>query len=194
MRLYSEKNSGHSLPEAIFILMCMYAWSVMSDSLQSHSPPGFSVHGIFQARILEWVAIFSSRGSSQSRDRNHVSGVSYIGRQILYHHTTWDSHQNSSVSYSIQHYGLKVRKLYFSKSPLYKSSWRGGIFAKVTEWNHNCLYLYYLVWKRNSYQSDQISWHIMSVCGRELKCIKEKWNDADNMCFASNWVLIWTWL
>ena len=33
------------------------------------SPPGSSVHGIFQARILEWVAIFSSRGSSQPRDQ-----------------------------------------------------------------------------------------------------------------------------
>ena len=31
------------------------------------SPPGFSVHGIFQAKILEWVAISSSRGSSQPR-------------------------------------------------------------------------------------------------------------------------------
>ena len=30
-----------------------------------YSPPGFSIHGIVQARILEWVAIFSSRGSSQ---------------------------------------------------------------------------------------------------------------------------------
>ena len=37
--------------------------SVMSDSLQPHgfSPPGFSVHGIFQARMLEWVAISFSR-------------------------------------------------------------------------------------------------------------------------------------
>ena len=32
------------------------------------SPPGFSVHGIFQARILEWVAVASSRGSSWPRD------------------------------------------------------------------------------------------------------------------------------
>ena len=37
------------------------------------SPPGSSVHGIFQARILEWVAMLSSRGSSQSRDRIHIS-------------------------------------------------------------------------------------------------------------------------
>ena len=39
------------------------------------SPPGSSVHGIFQARILEWVAIFSSRESSQSRDHTWVSCI-----------------------------------------------------------------------------------------------------------------------
>jgi len=32
------------------------------------SPPGFSVHGILQARILEWVAISFSRGSSRPED------------------------------------------------------------------------------------------------------------------------------
>ena len=37
------------------------------------SPPGSSVCGILQARILEWVAISFSRGSSQSRDRTPVS-------------------------------------------------------------------------------------------------------------------------
>ena len=37
------------------------------------SPPGSSVHGILQARILEWVAISFSRGSSQPRDQTQVS-------------------------------------------------------------------------------------------------------------------------
>ena len=37
------------------------------------SPPGSSVHEIFQARILKWVAIFSSRGSFRPRDGNWVS-------------------------------------------------------------------------------------------------------------------------
>ena len=37
------------------------------------SPPGSSVHGLPQARILEWVAMPFSRGSSQSRDQTHVS-------------------------------------------------------------------------------------------------------------------------
>ena len=44
------------------------------------SPPGSSVHEILQARILEWVAIPFSRGSSRPRDQNHISYVSFIGR------------------------------------------------------------------------------------------------------------------
>ena len=36
------------------------------------SPPGFSVHGIFQARVLECITISFSRGSSQTRDRTWV--------------------------------------------------------------------------------------------------------------------------
>ena len=52
------------------------------------SPPGSSVHGTFQARILQWVAISFSRGSSQPRDRTHTSYASYNGRRVLYqwHH------------------------------------------------------------------------------------------------------------
>ena len=49
------------------------------------SPPGSSVRGIFQARILEWVAIPYSRRSSQPRDQTCVSGVFCIGRWVLYH-------------------------------------------------------------------------------------------------------------
>ena len=45
------------------------------------SPPGFSVLGISEARILEWVAIFFSRGPSQSKRRTCVSCVS---RRILF--------------------------------------------------------------------------------------------------------------
>ena len=41
--------------------------------------------GFFQARILEWVAMPSSRGSSQPRDQTRVSYVSRTGRQVLYH-------------------------------------------------------------------------------------------------------------
>ena len=50
---------------------------VISNSLQSHGCclPGSSVRGILQARILEWVAIPLSRGSSQPRDQTWVSHI-----------------------------------------------------------------------------------------------------------------------
>ena len=52
-----------------------------------YSPPGSSVHGIFQARILEWVAISSSRESSQPREEIEPASLTStcIGRQVLYH-------------------------------------------------------------------------------------------------------------
>ena len=49
------------------------------------SPPGSSVHGVLQARILEWVAVSLSGGSSRPRDQTHVSYVSCIDRRVLYH-------------------------------------------------------------------------------------------------------------
>ena len=52
------------------------------------SPPGSSIHGILQARILECIAIPFSRGSSWLRDWTHVSSASCISRQILYHWAT----------------------------------------------------------------------------------------------------------
>ena len=59
-------------------------WTVAHQSI-GQSP----VHGILQARILERVAISSSRGSSQPRDQTHMSCVSSIARWILYHCATW---------------------------------------------------------------------------------------------------------
>ena len=58
------------------------------------SLPGSSVHGILQARILEWVAMLSSRGSSWFRDQTHVSCTSCIGKQILYRCITWEALPN----------------------------------------------------------------------------------------------------
>ena len=52
------------------------------------SPPGSSIHGIFQARILEWVAISFSKGSSPPRDWIRISCVSGTGSWILYHWAT----------------------------------------------------------------------------------------------------------
>ena len=68
--------------------------------------PGSSVNGILQARILEWVAFSYSREFFQPSDRTHISRVSWIGRCILYHCTTWKpinwtkcSNQNTLTKY-----------------------------------------------------------------------------------------------
>ena len=53
---------------AVSLQLCLTLCDTMDCSL-----PGSSVHGVLQARILEWAAISSSRGSSQPRDRTHVS-------------------------------------------------------------------------------------------------------------------------
>ena len=53
------------------------------------SLPGFSVHRIVGARILEWTVISSSKKSCWLGDRPRISCNSCIGRQILYHWTTW---------------------------------------------------------------------------------------------------------
>ena len=50
------------------------SFSILYDPMDC-SLPGFSVHGILQARILEWVAMPFSRGSSQPRDRTSVSCI-----------------------------------------------------------------------------------------------------------------------
>ena len=75
-----------SLPRKLWSKCVLWAQSLQSyltlwDPMDC-SPPGSSVHGILQARALEWVAMPSSRGSSQLRDWTHVS---CIGRQALYH-------------------------------------------------------------------------------------------------------------
>ena len=66
---------------------CVLAKWLQSCSTLGHpldcSLPGFSVHEILQARILEWVVTPSSRGSSQPRDWTCISSVSWFGRQVL---------------------------------------------------------------------------------------------------------------
>ena len=69
--------------EAIVLLcVCEVAQScpTLCDPVDC-SPPGSSVHGILQARILEWVAISFSRGSSQPRDQARVS--CFAGRRFI---------------------------------------------------------------------------------------------------------------
>ena len=80
------------------ICLCLnssvYIHCVCTKSLQScptlcdpmnFNPPGSSIHGILQARILEWIAMPSSRGSCRPRNRTYIPWVFCIGRRVLSH-------------------------------------------------------------------------------------------------------------
>ena len=75
-----------------FSLQCVCSATQWGLTLRDpRSPPGSPVHGIFQTRILEQVAISYSSGSSRPRTCTHMSCVSCIGRRILYHYTPWEA-------------------------------------------------------------------------------------------------------
>ena len=57
------------------------------------NPPGSSVHEISQARIVDWIAIPFSSGSSPPRGQASISCVCCIGRRILYHCATWTTRE-----------------------------------------------------------------------------------------------------
>ena len=88
---------------------CMCAKSLRScrtlRNPMDHSPPA---HGILQSRILEWIAVSSSRGSSQPRDRTHKAYISYIVRHVLYHQCHLGSPWHKEGIFT------KIRKLLWS--------------------------------------------------------------------------------
>ena len=97
----------------------------LCDSMDC-SPPGSSAHGILQARILEWVAMPSSRGSSPPRDGTRVSCVSCTGRQVLYHCVTWEALQTPYICANIRYWSFScwLASLYLLVFELLLSSWK----------------------------------------------------------------------
>ena len=70
------------------------SWQTLCN-LMDCGPPGSSVHGILQARILEWVAILSSRGSSWPRDQTQISCICLL-------HCRW-------IFYLLSHQGIATQ-------------------------------------------------------------------------------------
>ena len=75
--IYIEREREICIGSLAEVQLCLPLCNPMNCSL-----PGSSVHGIFQVRILEWVALSYSRGSSPTKDGTQVCGT---GGQILYH-------------------------------------------------------------------------------------------------------------
>ena len=88
------------------VCVCAQSCPTLCDPIYC-SPPSSSLHGVFQGRILEWVAISYSRRSSWPKDQTYVSCASCLGRRILYRYITCLGHfSRSVVSESLQHHGL----------------------------------------------------------------------------------------
>ena len=91
-------------------ILCGYFWLCYACSVAQLcptlcdpidcSPPGSSVHGMFQARTLEWLwDFFLSPGTFLTRDQTHVSCISCSGRWFLYHCATWNLNLMQNPSY-----------------------------------------------------------------------------------------------
>ena len=97
------------------------------------SPPGSSVHGIFQAWILEWVAVSFSRGSSWPRDRTRVSCI--VGRCFTIWATreTHQKHRRVVVSFKRMPVEIFYRWNLLPRSQLanYMHSWRQELPVQV---------------------------------------------------------------
>ena len=68
--------------QMVYAQLLSYVWLFVAPWTVDCQAP---IHGIFQARILEWLAIFYSKGSSQPMDQTLLSCIPCIGRQSLYH-------------------------------------------------------------------------------------------------------------
>ena len=80
--------------------VCAPSCLILCDPVDS-SPPVFSVHGIFQARILEWVAISYSRETSQPRDRTCIFRVSCLAGRFFPTNTTQEALGSSAFDQHI---------------------------------------------------------------------------------------------
>ena len=125
-------------------------------------PPGSSVHGILQARILEWVAISFSRDSSQPKDQIQISRIA--GRLF----TVWATRKAHWIMYDCLKMNLLYLKLIFTLFKL--MSIRGWflIFAKIDSEKVTASTFIYLssdlLWTKNmkytnSYSSDEHKLH-----------------------------------
>ena len=118
---------------AKLLQLCSTLWDPVD-----YSPPSSSVHGILQARILEWVAMPSSRGSSWLRDRTCVSWDSGITGGFLYcwstrenqvqFFTTWNMHLLCST-WNIWWLQFSIKHSIHRKSKLSKNIWMSWVLV-----------------------------------------------------------------
>ena len=129
------------------------------------NPTGSSVHGILQARILEWVAISYSRGSSRPWDQAPILCISCIGRQILNHCAT-----KNSIAVPPK---LKNR-IYYLATPLWVYT------PKKSKQGLKEIFMHTRVYSSIIHNSQEVVATQVSV---------DQWMDNENVVFTNNGIL-----
>ena len=129
---YHNKKLGNQTKNRMYVCVCSVTRSCLTlcDPMDC-SPPASSVHEILQARILEWVAISSSRRSSRPRDRTCVS---CIGRWVLYHWATLEAPLYKSLMgkyYFLNHKNTQIKIILFVSD---EKNWETGEFSLSELW------------------------------------------------------------
>ena len=131
IRWTTEKSK--SIPENIYLGLIDYSKAFDSVVVVAQScptlcnpmdcsPPGSSIYGIFQARVLEWAAISFSRASSRSRDRTWVSHIVdrcftvWATREVLWQCRSQQTMENSSRDGNTRPYLLCEKSVCRSRS------------------------------------------------------------------------------
>ena len=116
VHLKTPSNPGVSFPILFLLLILREKWVYWASAVLSHqscltlcdpldsNPPGSSVHGIFQARILEWLTISFFRASSQPRNKPAFPVSPALQETWILYPL---SHRESSTSYNFCSFVLK---------------------------------------------------------------------------------------
>ena len=127
---YTVKS--YHIAQGVCVCLCVCVWvcvqlpPTLCESMQC-SLPDSSVHGIFQPRILEWVAILYFRGYSLFRDWNWLSYVSYVSRQILHHWATLEAYITGNY---MQYPGINYNGKEYKKGCIYVYNWVTLLYSR----------------------------------------------------------------
>jgi len=149
------------------------------------SPPGSSVHGILQARTLEWVAIFFSRGSSRPSPKWEAEEAIYS--ELCYSQGV-NHHQ---VHLAESKAGRGVEKMCSQNGEGFRETLRGGCWLRKAGGGLTMGYLMWLVWRANVAISDW-SWvearaNMRDVCSHDLTKSWLFWVSSCRGCGLASW-------
>ena len=132
--LWNKNCSWANFPKVWYVCAQSLSHGQLFCDPMDYSLPGSSVHGILQERILEWVAISSSKGLSRPRDRTRVSCISCTSRRIFYHLDTWEALLRYAFLFNSIHFqsGLHFLEVPITE-PLFLSVTKEGVTLSSTE-------------------------------------------------------------